>query len=122
MERIQDIWLKIKAFSDDLMGEWGPIIIVFLVALASFGLGRLSAFEATKPVVSTAQVAAGNQASPLSVGGLVVASRLGNAYHFPWCSGAQSIKEANKIWFKDEETAQRAGYTPAKNCKGLNSN
>jgi len=48
-----------------------------------------------------------------------VASKNGTKYHYPWCPGAQSIKEENKIWFSTKEEAEKAGYQPASNCKGL---
>jgi len=51
--------------------------------------------------------------------GAYVGSRNGSKYHFPWCPGAQQIKEENKVWFSSVEEAQKAGYTPAANCKGL---
>jgi hypothetical protein len=49
--------------------------------------------------------------------GSVVASRNSDKYHLPWCGGARSIKEENKIWFSSESEAQSAGYTKAGNCK-----
>jgi hypothetical protein len=52
-------------------------------------------------------------------GGKYVASKSGSAYHFPWCSGAKRIKEENKIYFNTKEEAEKAGYHPAGNCKGL---
>lgn len=55
----------------------------------------------------------------MAVGGLVVASRNGSVYHFPWCSGGSQIKQENMIWFTSEEAAKEAGYTPSKSCKGL---
>ncbi len=67
--------------------------------------------------VSVNMVAAA--AAPMPPGGLLVASRSGKKYHFPWCPGADTIAEKNKIWFKDEQEARRRGYTPAGNCKGL---
>ena len=54
-----------------------------------------------------------------SAKGLLVASKNGQKYHFPWCAGASQISEKNKIWFNSYEEAQKAGYTPASNCKGL---
>ncbi len=63
--------------------------------------------QTTPPLVST------------STGGKYVASKSGSAYHFPWCSGAKRIKEANKIYFNTKEEAEKAGYRPAGNCKGL---
>ena len=52
-------------------------------------------------------------------GGQVVGSKNGTKYHFPWCAGAQRIKEENKKWFDSVAAARAAGYTPAGNCKGL---
>ncbi len=119
MGNIQEIWQKIKNATEDVVGEWGLLAIIILVGLSSFGLGRLSAIQDTKPAVSITQAQAASAAHVMTVGGLVVASRTGSTYHFPWCAGAQSIKEANKVWFKNEEAARKAGYAPAKNCKGL---
>ncbi len=107
--------------------------IIILVAFASFGLGRLSKIERQKEPVrienpkAIMQAAAivpdiGNPATDHPAGTseeIFVASKNGTKYHFPWCSGAQAIKDSNKIVFKSREEAQRAGYTPAANCKGL---
>lgn len=117
---IPEIGRKIKNWADDALHEWGIIVIVVLVALASFGLGRLSALEEAKPAVAVRQAAAAAaSAREMSPGGQIVASRSGSAYHYPWCSGALRIAEQNKIWFASEEAAQSAGYRPARNCKGL---
>ncbi len=51
--------------------------------------------------------------------GKYVASKNGKSYHLPWCPGARSIKEENKIWFNSKEEAARAGFKPAGNCPGL---
>jgi hypothetical protein len=115
---IQELIGKIKATLDRRVGEWGIPVIVILVGLASFGLGRLSALEGAKPVVSVGNASAA-AAPAIAVGGLIVASRTGSSYHYPWCAGADTIKEGNKVWFKDEAAAQKAGYKPAQNCRGL---
>jgi len=119
LPNIPDLWGRCKAALEPALGEWGLVLALFLVALSSFGLGRLSAAEATKPVVSVAQAAMVSEARGMALGGLVVASRTGSAYHFPWCSGASQIKPENLIWFSSQEAAQTAGYTPSKSCKGL---
>lgn len=94
------------------------VAIIVLVALTAFGLGRLSAMETSRPAVTLTNRAVSSE-QPMYIGGLVVASRKGRKYHFPWCPGAQHMKEANKVWFASEEDARAAGYTPAGNCKGL---
>lgn len=118
---IRDISLKVKSWADVAIREWGLILVIFLVALASFGLGRLSATEAARPPVSIGRALQEGEPRGMAVGGLVVASRTGSVYHYPWCSGASQIKAENQIWFKSEEAAQAAGYAPSKSCKGLDS-
>lgn len=116
---IPEIRQQIKNVSEDVVGEWGTILIMLSVGLASFGLGRLSALEETKPIVSIREASAESELQGMYIGGLVVASRKGSAYHYPWCPGAQTIVTQNRIWFPSEEAARVAGYAPAKNCKGL---
>ncbi len=103
-------------------------IIIVLVALTSFGLGRLSKIRENKtPIIIenlSANIETGFRVAPAAETrfqetGNLVASKKGAKYHYPWCSGAQRIKETNKIWFATIEEAKTAGYTPAKNCKGL---
>ncbi|MBI4093695.1 hypothetical protein HY417_01920 [Candidatus Kaiserbacteria bacterium] len=119
MRSIQEVWVKIKNWMEEAVAEWGMIAIVVFLGLATFGLGRLSALEEARPAVSIQVAATDADARAMTIGGLVVASRSGNAYHFPWCPGAATMKETNKIWFESEEAARAAGYSPAKNCKGL---
>ncbi|MEK9166305.1 MAG: Ada metal-binding domain-containing protein [Patescibacteria group bacterium] len=112
--------------------------VIILLALASFGLGRLSALKSEKfpiqfiePQNQEAAVASvlGNLTPKSEAAGeagkghlgekLYVASKNSSVYHFPWCSGAQRIKETNKIYFSSREEAEKAGYRPAANCEGL---
>jgi len=57
--------------------------------------------------------------APVATQQTVVASVNGTRYHLLTCSGANSINEANKIFFNSIEEARAAGYTPAANCAGL---
>jgi hypothetical protein len=114
--------------------------ILILVAVGSFGLGRLSSYEIQKkptkiymtdPAVplqdSVLGVSSDDSAflqkdlseAPLSQSGEVVASKNSDKYHYPWCSGAKRISEENKMTFSSIEEAKKAGYKPASNCKGL---
>ncbi len=122
MARIQDIWLKIKASGGDLIHEWGLILIVFLVAVSAFGLGRLSALEDVRAPVSITEAPIDAKPRAMTTGGLLVAARSGSVYYYPWCTGAAKILPANQVWFQGEAAARNAGYAPAKNCKGLGSN
>ena len=122
-------------------------LIIILVAFGSFGLGRLSRIEESKTPLKIkeisgveAQVGSISPVRKINIGtnvkgveeqiseankvvvpneGFIVASKTGKKYHFPWCAGAQQIKEENKIWFANEAEAKAAGYSPAANCKGL---
>lgn len=117
-ETIQEITAKSKAYVAKGVGEWGLFLLIVLAILSAFGPGRLSALVDAKPLIGLQTAAAGG-AVPVAPGGLYVASRTGSTYYFPWCSGATQIAPENERWFKSEEAAKRAGYRPAKNCKGL---
>ena len=115
---IADLISQCKNSLEKWLLGWGLPMIVLLVALISFGLGRLSAAEAhSEPI--TLRTATTTSERPLYIGGNIVASRSGSAYYYPWCSGAARIAERNKVWFKNEDEAKKAGYAPAKTCKGL---
>ena len=115
---IQDLTQKSKSGLDTVLGEWGLIIAIILVGVGSFGLGRLSALNADHQGISVSQ-AAGADAPALPLGGSVIGSTSGSLYYYPWCTGGSSIPPEKQVWFKDEKAAQKAGYSPAKNCKGL---
>ena len=118
------------------------VLLIVLVGVTSFGLGRLSVSPADKSPVkityparesgevaepslsgksaaaaATAAAKGGQAAADTS--GKVVASKSGSKYHFPWCSGALRISQKNKIWFDSPAAAEAAGYDKASNCKGL---
>lgn len=94
-------------------------IIIVLVGTASFGLGRLSALETKKEPVTIKYPYDTNTSDLEAVAGQIIASKTGTKYHFPWCSGAKAISEKNRIIFASKEEAEKAGYAPAGNCKGL---
>lgn len=101
------------------------VVAIFLIALASFGIGRLSVlYEVKEPLRIEYPEGQGAAVTSAAVditaeNGSYVASLSGSRYHLPWCSGAQNIKEENKIWFATKEEAEIAGYTPATNCPGI---
>jgi len=119
MESIQETWQKIKLSLEIGLGEWGIAALVVLVAFTCFGLGRLSALAEAKTPISISEAA--TVAPAIAAGGMYEAAKSGSYYFFPWCSGAESIEPADQVWFKTETAAQKAGYTPANNCKGLSS-
>ena len=112
---IAETWQKIKG---PLVREASMPLLIILVGIGSFGLGRLSAQETAQMPVQVSQAAAAAVLSPIE-GGRVVASKTGSKYYFPWCAAALKIGEESKVWFESEEKARTAGYLPAGNCKGL---
>lgn len=116
---IPEVWARCKVALEPVLADWGVILVLVLVALGSFGLGRLSMTEGAKPAVSVAFQPLEGEPKGMAIGGLFVASRNGSVYHFPWCGGAAQISSANKVWFASEKAAKDAGYSPSKSCKGL---
>lgn len=133
---IEEVRIKIKrAIATIERKEVYTAIIIILVGLASFGLGRLSNlvdnrepvkiryenFESggSKPVTLEVGEQGAAVAGIGDIGGSVVASKNGTKYYFPWCGGVSRISAANKVTFASKAEAEKAGYTPAANCKGL---
>jgi|SRR3989344_9521525 len=123
---------KVKLWMEENRSDLYTAAIIFLVCLSAFGLGRLSILWPQKEplrIIGGQEAAAisGNKETkpeknaniPPSAQDKYVASKSGTAYHYPWCAGAQKIKEENKIWFKTKEEAEDRGYKPAGNCDGL---
>lgn len=111
--------------------RWFTATILIVVAVASFGLGRLSNLDLIKTetrvtlatssrptVVSEASTTLGSEEEGSDRISLV-ASKNGTKYHLPSCPGAKQIAEQNKITFTSSAAARAAGYTPAANCPGL---
>ena len=106
---------------------------IVLVAVISFGLGRLSKIREEKTPITIENVKENAQigeSKPLSTSNVdktnssatskfFVASRNGKKYYYAWCESAKTIKEQNRIWFSTQAEAEKAGYQPAANCKGL---
>lgn len=124
-ETISELVAKYKGYT----AEWTLPLILVLVGLAAFGLGRLSAVgeEGARLLIQlpdgTTQTAATYQsaAAPAEPGtavrsGTYVASKSGSKYYRSNCAGAARIKEENKIWFATVADAESAGYTAAANC------
>ena len=126
MRSIREIALKIKAHSraaaTAILRDWGLFIVVILAVTASFGLGRLSVLKAPPgPILvqNTASAATPGRGATLPIGGSYVGAKSGDLYYFPWCAGALKIAPEDRRWFEDEQAAEKAGYRPAGNCRGM---
>ena len=147
-DTIQKYLIKCKRVIQNLSKKEDLFLyaIIVLMGIGSFGLGRLSATkeDSIKPWVQTAELGSisaptqgrdsdRNVGAPYSLpaeeqaalstvmpaGGFYVASAKGTKYHLPWCAGASKISEENKVIFKTKDEAEKAGYAPAGNCKGI---
>ncbi len=115
---IQKLKEKIKHLSPRVWGDLFIFFVILLVGLIAFGLGRLSVLYGERSDVEVIE----EQASGEVLGAEsydFVASKNGSSYHLPWCAGAQTIRDENKVFFDTKEQAEQAGYRPAGNCKGL---
>ncbi len=63
-----------------------------------------------KPVVTPA---------PTPDDGKVIGVKSSKHYYYPWCGTLSRVKESSVVVFNSMAIARAAGYTPAKNCKGL---
>lgn len=106
-------------------------IVIVLVSVISFGLGRLSKIREEKTpitienfasdITSTSSVAKLDATKAVAKKSemIFVASKNGKKYYYAWCESAKIIKEQNRVWFSSKEEVEKAGYSPASNCKGL---
>ncbi len=133
---IQELSIKFKGFLANT--EYLFALLIVVVALAAFSLGRLSVMEKSEETQQRAMVSSPAVKAQIEENGEYrteslnanettfdqsasgyVASKSGTKYHLPWCGSAKQIKEENKVWFKTKEEAEKAGYAPASNCKGI---
>jgi hypothetical protein len=102
------------------------IIIIILVGLGSFELGRLSKSTTTPGI----KIEYGGQEANIigsleenlvdtqkSTSGNFFASSRGSKYYSISCSAGKTIKEENRIYFATSTEAEGAGYELSSSCK-----
>ncbi|MDB5188312.1 MAG: protein of unknown function with transrane region [Candidatus Kaiserbacteria bacterium] len=119
MRIIRGLWLKIKYQGETSLRDWGMPLVILLVSLSSFGLGRLSALDDMSPNIQIMQANKAIKAQAMYPGGLIIGSVATLVYYAPWCKGIERIGNTDIRWFSDEPEALKAGYSPAKGCIGL---
>ncbi|MFA5791605.1 MAG: hypothetical protein WC884_01040 [Candidatus Paceibacterota bacterium] len=136
---INDSKEKIKQFIESKKGkDILIVIIVILVGLGSFELGRLSK-EATSEGIKILSVQTGENSNQIdnqeanvistentvsknidSSNSLLLktffASSRGSKYYTISCSAGKTIKQENRIYFTTGEEAEKAGYTLSSSC------
>jgi len=125
---------KIKLFIESEKGEdILVVLIVILVGIGSFELGRLSksdrsggikieytdpsALESLGGVSETANALSSVAPDENKVKGGYFASSRGTKYYPADCTAGQSIKESNKVWFETRDEAERADYELSSSCR-----
>ncbi len=123
---------KIKAFIESEKGkDILTVIIVILVGLGSFELGRLSKggdssgikIEYTGQVENqpanaiSALNSANKENTQNYMGKNFFASNRGTKYYSIGCSAGKTIKQENRIYFATGEDAQKAGYELSSSCR-----
>lgn len=132
----RDFTNKIKALGARVRENTLIVIVIVLVALLAFGLGRLSVFYGEKgqfKVIYPNGQSASALTGFLGVGGIreeitlpplpqvagyFVASKTGSTYFFPWCPLAVKISSTDRIYFSSRVSAESAGYHAGR-CNGL---
>ena len=114
---IQELAKRIKRGVEIVLKEGGLVAVIGLVALACFGLGRLSVLLENRPAIAFEHSPVAGE--PLGPSGLIIVDTRTGLYYYPWCSGAQQTPEMYRAWFQSENAAKKAGNAPAKNCRGL---
>lgn len=127
---------KIKQFLDSDKGkDILTIIILILVGLGSFELGRLSKNEDTSGVkilnmdstdfykqgLKTNKINNNNSEKVQGVtfdssGKSFFASSRGSKYYSLDCSAGKTIKQENRTYFSTSSEAEKAGYTLSSSC------
>lgn len=126
---------KIKLFVESEKGkDILTVIIVILVGLVSFELGRLSkegessgikilsgqAVNQNANIVSTLNNMPENAFNTFDTNPNkknFFASSKGSKYYSLGCSAGKTIKQENRVYFTTGEEAQVAGYTLSSSCK-----
>jgi len=103
------------------------VIIVILVGLGSFGLGRLSKnsqnpgikIEYPDPIENQESnvISAVTDVGRPTSGKTFFASNRGTKYYSFGCSAGKTIKQENRIYFNTREEAEKAGYELSSSCQ-----
>lgn len=126
--------MSINDFMNKIKGKIGIdsmtlmcFLIIVLVSLGSFGLGRLSIAKINNEDqlsvkeeginISENEGDTGQNNSSVSKEKLYVASKNGKLYYSLGCAGAKRISSKNEVWFASSVDAEKSGYTLSTSCK-----
>lgn len=130
--------MSINHFLNKIKGQKGIdsttflcLLVVVLVGLSSFGLGRLSVIDTDNGYVSKldninpgiVKEEMGETYEPIkqidnnTKEKMYVASKNGKLYYTATCSGAKRISPKNEVWFASAIDAEKSGYELSSSCK-----
>ncbi len=131
---INDYWDKIKSKLYIDITTFMCLLVIILVSLSSFLLGRLliinqtNGFKSKLNNISNNDVKdeIGNKINTNNISNLesnniqkkknYVASKNGKLYYNKDCSGAKRISQKNEIWFATKIEAEKSGYSISPSC------
>lgn len=132
LQSIDQVQSKIKALLHYIdKNEAYMAVSMIFVAISAYFIGRIEGIGESRPEIRVEQcaLAAASTYSIKTIQPVVaqvgtssqkyVASKTGKKYHLADCIGAKSIADNRKIWFTTKVEAEKAGYTPAQNCKEI---
>ena len=133
--------MSINDFTDKIKGKLGIdintlvcLLVIVLVSLSSFGLGRLSVLDnvdksnltlendnapLVKEEIGNSQIVNNSTGDNVTLPKerMYVASKNGKLYYSIGCSGAKRISQKNEIWFATSSEAEKAGFALSASCK-----
>lgn len=131
MNSIYHLIEKIKGFSNTHKRPILHIIVIFVVAIGSFYLGKISnsiQYNENTHIVNkyTGDKFSGSVSNtkfenrPINSGtgkqGNYVASKNGKLYYRIGCGSSSRIKEENKVFFTSASDAENAGFQASSSC------
>ncbi len=102
------------------------IIVLISLAVTSFSIGYYAGNHKNVPTITMRDnscippvtEASIKEGERLAQGNnTIVASKSGTRYYYVWCSGVSRISAKNKVYFNNEEEAEKKGYTKASGCE-----
>jgi hypothetical protein len=127
---------KIKAYIGSEQGkDVLVVLIVILVGLGSFELGRLSmgtnsssgikieypelstSQAANAEIAATSQKTSAPQPKPKVAVEIYFASKRGHKYYPAGCAAGKTIKMENRVYFDTRAQAEAAGYELSSSCR-----
>ncbi len=118
---------KIKLFLESRRGkDILTVIIIILVGLGSFGLGRISnssnkgiqvEYKGSELSSNALQALEFSEKTVNTEGRNFFGSSRGTKYYPANCGAGKSLKAENRVYFDTKEEAEKAGYEMSSSCK-----